>query len=184
MDVFGDPNASCGGGSTNLLTAGWNRTDVAANFTPLVGFSFPAGKNAFSIDYTGKTFTATTAPPLLEFEQTTTIPQAGTQWRLTFTISGINDQTNLPPRFLAALAGVEPGTYAPTVATVPGGSQLVRVGSLTSGSQLTADFSNLPFAAGDVVDVVIDNVPIFGTSPAGQGLQKFNVTDVSLVRLN
>jgi hypothetical protein len=179
MDVFGDGGGSCG--AANLLTSGWDRSNVAATFTPLAGFTFGPGKNAISFDYTGKTFSILSAPPLLEFTQAFTIPQAGTKWRLTFTISGINDQTNLPPRFLASLSDVSPSTYAPTVATVPSGSQLIRVGSLTSGSLLTADF-DVSLAAGMVVGLVIDNVPIFGTS--GTGMQKFNVTDVSLTRLN
>ena len=59
------------------------------------------------------------------------------------------------------------------------------MGSLTSGSQLTADF-NVALSAGQAADVVIDNVPTFVESAdgtTGTGQQKFNVTDASLVRL-
>jgi hypothetical protein len=181
LGVFGyDATASC---ASNLLTAGWDPSTVDGDFTPIAGYTL-VGKNAINFDYTGQTFATPTQPPLLQFTQSVTIPQAGSQWRVTFTISGINDQTNLPPRFIASLGGVVPSTYAPTVASVSSsGGQLIRVGSLTSGTQLTADFG-VSLTVGEVFDVNIQNVPIFGTAPAGQGLQKFKVTDVSLVRLN
>ncbi|HEX4404098.1 MAG TPA: discoidin domain-containing protein [Polyangia bacterium] len=183
MTVSGYDPASC---ATNLLTAGWDHSNVVSNFTPVAGYTFGAGKNAISFDYTGKTFATSDEPVRLEFTQSVTIPKAGSMWRLTLTISGINDQTNLPPQFLAAVSGVFASTYAPTVATVAGSTQLVRVGSLTSGAQLTADVS-ASLTAGQVVDVEIDDVPTFTESSDGKtgtGLQKFNMTDVSLVRLN
>jgi hypothetical protein len=185
MTVSGYDPASC---ATNLLTAGWSHTNVTSNFTPVAGYTFGAAKNAISFDYTGQTFATSTTdePPRIEFTQSVTIPQAGSTWRVTLTISGINDQTNLPPQFLAAVGGVFAGTYAPTVATVAGSTQLVRVGSLTSGAQLTADIS-VSLTAGQVVDVTIDDVPTFTESAngtTGTGLQKFNVTAASLARLN
>jgi hypothetical protein len=185
MTVSGYDPAAC---TANLLTAGWDHASVTSNFTPVAGYTFGAGKNAISFDYTGQTFATSTTdePPRLEFTQAVTIPKAGSTWRLTLTISGINDQTNLPPQFLAAVGGVFASTYAPTVATVAGSTQLVRVGSLTSGAQLTADVS-ASLTAGQVVDVTIDDVPTFTESASGTtgtGLQKFNVTDVSLARLN
>jgi hypothetical protein len=185
MTVSGYDPAAC---STNLLTAGWNHADVTSNFTPVAGYTFGASKNAISFDYTGQTFATSTTdePPRLELTQSVTIPKAGSTWRLTLTISGINNQTTLPPQFLAAVGGVFASTYAPTVATVAGSAQLVRVGSLTSGAQLTADVS-VSLTAGQVVDVTLDDVPTFTESADGKtgtGLQKFNVTDVSLARLN
>ena len=185
ITVSGYDPAAC---ATNLLTAGWNHADVTSNFTPVAGYAFGAGKNAISFDYTGQTFATSTTdlPPRLEFTQSVTIPKAGSTWRLTLTISGINNQATLPPQFLAAVGGVFASTYAPTVATVAGSTQLVRVGSLTSGAQLTADVS-VSLTAGQVVDVTLDDVPTFTESSdgtTGTGLQKFNVTDVSLARLN
>jgi len=184
LTVSGYDPASCA--TTNLLTAGWDQSNVTADFTPVAGYTFGAGKNAISFDYTGQTFATPAEPPTLEFSQSATIPQAGSTWRLTFTISGINDQTNLPPIFFASLAGVAASSYAPTTTNVGGGVRLVVAGSLTSGAQLTADFS-VSLAAGGVADVVIDNIPTFTESAdgtTGTGLQKFNVTDVSLARLN
>jgi F5/8 type C domain len=179
LNVYGFDAATC---ASNLLTAGWDRSNVIANFTPAAGYTFGAGKNAISFDYTGQVFATPTAPPLIEFTQSVTVPQAGSQWELRFTISGINDQASFPPQFLASIGGVSAGTYAPTVVQLSAtGGRLVRAGSLTSGSLLTADFS-LSLTAGEVVDVAIDNAPTFDAS--GNGKQKFNVTDVSLVRLN
>ncbi len=185
LTVSGYDPAAC---ATNLLTAGWNHATVMSNFTPVGGYTFGAGKNAISFDYTGQTFATSTTdePPRLAFTQSVTVPQAGSTWRLTLTISGINNQTTLPPQVLAAVGGVFASTYAPTVATVAGSTQLVRVGSLTSGTQLTADVS-ASLTAGQVVDVELDDVPTFTESAdgtTGTGLQKFNVTDASLVRLN
>ena len=148
MNVYGYDATAC---ASNLLTAGWDRSNVFANFTPVAGYSFGASKNAISFNYIGQTFSTPTAPPLLEFTQSVTVPQAGTSWRLTFTITGMNDQTNLPPRFLTSLGGVLAGSYAPTTATVgASGGRSINVGSLTSGSQLTADFSR-SLTAGTVV---------------------------------
>jgi beta-glucosidase len=180
MYIYGP---SSGSSSGNLLTAGWDRSNVTANFTPVNVSTFnPCDVNGIAFDYTGKTFTATSQPPLLEFTQNVTIPQAGTSWRVTFTITGMNDQTDFPPRFLGTLGDSTPTAYAPTTAEVAAtGGRLVQVGSLTTGSQLTIDFSTT-FNAGDVEPLVIDNVPFFSSSGAGE--QKFTVSDVSLARLN
>ncbi|HVU52766.1 MAG TPA: discoidin domain-containing protein [Polyangia bacterium] len=181
LQVFGFDPATC---ATNLLTAGWDRSNVFANFTPAAGYTFGAGKNAISFDYTGQTFTATAQPPLVEFTQSVTVPKAGSQWRLTFTISGMNDQASLPPELIATIdTTTEPTSYAPSsvqVAFVPG-NRFREAGVLTTGSQLTADF-NVSLAAGATIDLFIDDVVPLASS--GAGLQKFNLTDVSFVRLD
>jgi hypothetical protein len=184
LQVFGFDATSC---ASNLLTAGWDRSNVFANFTPAAGFTFGAAKNAISFNYLGQSFTMPTGgdSALIEFTQSVTFPQAGTKWRMTLTISGMNDQTNLPPRFLAGIGGVAPTTYGPSTVQL-GGQHFVNAGSLTSGSQLTADF-DVSLTAGEVLDVTIDNAPTMALTPdgsSGNGLQSFNVTDVSLVRLN
>jgi hypothetical protein len=183
MYVYGYDAASC---ASNLLTAGWDRSNVTSNFTPVSGYTFGVGKNAVSFDYTGKTYSTPSAPPILTFLQSATIPQAGSKWRLTLTITGINDQTNLPPVFIALLNNSEPSTYGPTLGTVGSSSgRLIRVGQLTSGTLLTADF-DLAISSGQTVQLELDNVPTFASTPdglSGNGLQKFNVTDASLVRL-
>jgi beta-glucosidase len=181
LQVFGFDPATC---ATNLLTAGWDRSNVFANFTPASGFTFGSGKNAISFDYTNQTFTATSQPPAVEFTQSVTVPQAGSSWRLTFTISGMNDQASLPPEFIATIGTtIQPTSYAPSsvqVVFVPG-NRFRDAGVLTTGSQLTADF-NVSFAAGDTFDLFIDDVVPLASN--GTGLQKFNLTDVSFVRLN
>ncbi len=187
MDVFGDNSATCGNGAPNLLTTGWDQSTVASNFTPLTGFSFVAGsKNAISFDYTGQTYATSSLPSVLEFTQTITIPTAGSKWRLTFTISGINDQTNLPPRFIGSLDSSPATAFAPATTDVGGGTKLVHAGTLTTGTQLSMDFSTT-LSAGDVVPLIIDNLPMFTESAdntSGVGLQKFKVTDATLVRVN
>jgi hypothetical protein len=184
LQVFGFDAASCG---TNLLTAGWNRSVVTANFTPAAGYTFGAAPNAISFDYTGQSFSTPTQPPFLEFTQSVTPPQAGASWRLTLTISGMNDQANLPPHFSASLGNVGASSYGPTSIQVSStGGHLITVGSLSTGSTLTADF-NVSLPAGQAIDLFIDNVPILATTPdglSGTGLQKFNITDASFVRLN
>jgi hypothetical protein len=92
----------------------------------------------------------------------------------------MNDQTNYPPTFLALLGGVRAATYTPsgTVSSSTGG--LLTAGQLKTGSQITVDF-NLSLSAGQTLDVEIDNVP--GLSSSNVGMQKFNLTDASLVRL-
>jgi hypothetical protein len=181
LQVFGHDTSSC---ATNLLTAGWDHSNVTATFTPVAGYTFGSSKNGVAFDYTNQTFTLTSPPPLLDFQQSVTIPQAGTQWRMTVTITGMNDQTNLPPHFILAVDDNLPSSYAPATATVAGNGRAVTVGSLSTGTQLTADFS-LTLTAGQVVTVDMENVPIFVTSgTTGTGQQKFTVTDVSLVRLN
>ncbi|MDB4980782.1 MAG: coagulation factor 5/8 type domain protein, partial [Myxococcales bacterium] len=187
LDVFGDDSATCANGAANLLTTGWDQATVASNFTPLTGFSFVSGsKNAISFDYTGTTYATSTLPSLLEFTQTVTIPTAGSSWRLTFTITGINDQTNLPPRFIGSLDDTPAQVFSPATTNVGGGTKLVRAGTLTTGTQLSMDFS-VTLAAGAVVPLVIDNLPIFNENAAntsGVGEQKFKVTDATLVKLN
>jgi uncharacterized membrane protein YgcG len=187
MDVYGDNSATCANGAANLLTTGWDQATVASNFTPLTGFSFDAAnKNAISFDYTGTTYATSILPSLLEFTQTITIPTAGSTWRLTFTITGINDQTNLPPRFIGSLDDSPAQVFSPSTTTVGGGTKLVRVGTLDTGTQLSMDFSASE-SAGAVVPLVIDNVPIFTESAdntSGVGLQKFKVTDATLVKIN
>jgi hypothetical protein len=177
MYVYGYDAASC---AANLLTAGWDGTSVSANFTPVAGYTFGASKNAISFDYTGKTFSVQSAPPVLTFTQPVTIAQAGTKWRLTLAISGMNDQTNYPPTFLALLGGVRASSYTPagTVSSSSGG--LLTVGQLKTGSQITVDFT-LSLTAGQTLDVEIDDVP--GLSSSGVGMQKFDLTGASLVRL-
>jgi hypothetical protein len=184
LQVFGFDAASC---ASNLLTAGWDRSNVVANFTPGTGYTFGTGKNAISFNYVGQTYSlAANTPPLIEFTQSVTVPQAGTQWRLTLTISGMNDQANLPPQFLAAMGGVSATSYGPATIQLNGGGHFINAGSLTTGSLLTADFS-VSLTAGEVLDVTIDNSPTMATTSGGMtgnGLQSFNVTDASLVRLN
>jgi hypothetical protein len=185
LQVYGFDAASC---ASNLLTAGWDPTQVVANFTPAAGFTLGPGKNAISFNYLGQTYSTMTQPPLVSFQQSVTIPQAGSQWRLTFTISGMNDQANLPPRFLADIGGVTPTGYLPTTVSLSAGAggHFINAGSLTSGSQLTADFT-LTLTSGEAVLVTVSNAPIMATTPgstSGNGLQSFNVTDISLVRLN
>jgi hypothetical protein len=178
LQVFGPSSGTPG----NLLT-GWDQSNVVANFTPVNVYTFNAcDKNGIALDYTGKTFSDPTQPPLLEFTQSVKVPTAGTQWRVTFTISGINDQTDFPPRFIASFGGAAATAYAPSTVGVPSsGGRIVQVGALTSGSQLTVDFT-MSFPANDVEPLVIDNVPFLGSTGAGE--QKFNVTDTTLVRLN
>jgi beta-glucosidase len=183
LSASGDANPSCG----NLLTAGWDRANVASTFSPTAGYAFDGtNKNAVSFDYTGQTFTTPGAPQLLELTQSLKIPKAGTQWRVTLDISGMNDQAGLPPRFLATLAGVPVTAYLPATATVASsGGQLIKVGSLTTGRKLIMDFG-VSLAANATVDLVLDNVPTFASEGTGNGtgLQKFKVTDVTLERLD
>jgi hypothetical protein len=178
MQVFGFDAASC---ASNLLTAGWNRSDVEANFAPVAGYTFGSGKNAISFDYTGLTLTPTAQPPFLEFKQSVTSPQAGTKWRLSMTITGMNDQANLPPEFLVTINTQTADSYTPTMVPIQtSGGLPINVGSLTTGSVLTADF-NLSIGANVAFDVIIDNIPALASN--GMGLQKFTLTDASFVRL-
>ena len=179
LQVFGAGGGSCA--SSNLLTAGWDRSNVFASFTPAAGYTFGPGKNAISFDYTGKTFSTSATTPVFEVVQSVTVPQAGSQWRLTFTISGMNNQASFPPRFFASLGTIAPTSYLPTTVQLSVSGRFINVGSLTSGAQLTADFS-VSLTAGETVDLAIDNVPALAADGTGQ--QKFNVTDVSVVRLN
>jgi hypothetical protein len=183
LAVYGfDP--SC---ANNLLTAGWG-ANGQTNYTPATGFSFPSGKNAISFDYTNQSYSWTDTPPLVEFTQSITVPQAGSQWLLTLTISGMNDQTNFPPRFLASIDGVQqPSSYSPSTVQLlfNPGNRFVIAGSLTTGTQLTATFTT-PFTAGQVINLAIDNAPMMATTQgglSGVGQQKFDVTDASFVRL-
>jgi hypothetical protein len=180
LQIYGFDPASC---ASNLLTAGWDPTQVVANFTPAAGFTLGPGKNAISFNYLGQTFSTMTQPPLVSFQQSVTIPQAGSQWRLTLTISGMNDQANLPPRFVAQIGSTLSTVYLPTTVSLStgAGGRFISAGSLTSGSQLTADFT-LMLTSGEAVLVTISNTPTLGST--GNGLQSFNVTDVSLVRVN
>ena len=169
---------------TNLLTAGWDHTNVVATFTPVAGFTFGPGKNAISLDYTSLVLSGTVQPKDLEFTQTFTVPTAGTQWRLTLTISGMNDQANLPPEIIASMnVNTSPSTYSPSTTQVffSQGGRFINAGVLSTGTQLTADF-NVSFAVGDSVDLFIDDIVPVASN--GQGLQKFNITDASFVRLN
>ena len=182
LQVSGFDATSCSTGATNLLTAGWDSSTVFTNFTPTAGFTI-GPKNAISFDYTGQTFStpANTPTPVFEVDQSVTVPQAGSQWRLMFTISGMNNQASFPPRFFASLGTIAPTSYLPTSVQLNVSGRFINVGSLTSGAQLTADFS-VSLTAGESIDVAIDNVPALAAD--GTGEQKFNVTDVSLVRLN
>jgi F5/8 type C domain len=184
LTAFGDGNPACG----NLLTAGWNHGTVAATFTPLAGFAFDAAnKNKIVFDYTGQTFTTPGVPQLIEFRQAVTIPKAGTQWRVTLDVTGMNDQAGLPPHFIATLDGLPVTTYLPTFVNVASsGGQLVKVGSLSTGAKLIMDFS-VSLAANANVELVLTNVPIFslvGTGATGTGLQRFTVSGVTLERLD
>ena len=178
LQVFGFDAATC---ATNLLTAGWDQSTVFTNYTPATGFTFGPGKNAISFDYRSTTYSTTATTPVFEVTQTIKVPQAGSQWRLTFSISGMNDQTNYPPRFFASLGTISPASYAPSSVQLSLSGRFINVGSLTSGGKLTADF-NTALTAGASIQVFIDNVP--GLAADGTGQQAFNVTDVSLTRLN
>jgi hypothetical protein len=177
LQVFGFDPATC---ATNLLTAGWDQSTVFTNYTPATGFSFGPGKNAISFDYRFTTYSTTAPTPVFEVTQMVTIPQAGSQWRLTFSISGMNNQASYPPRFFASLGTITSMVYSPASVNLDVGGRFINVGSLTTGGQLTADFT-ASFAAGDSVQVFIDNVP--GLAADGTGQQAFNLTDVSLTRL-
>jgi hypothetical protein len=99
---------------------------------------------------------------------------------LTFSISGMNNQASWPPQFFASLGTISPTGYSPASVSLNVSGRFINVGSLTSGGQLTADFT-ASFNAGDSVQVFIDDVP--GLAADGTGQQAFNVTDVSLTRL-
>jgi hypothetical protein len=184
LQVMGYDASAC---APNLLTAGWDQSNVTANFTPVAGFTFGANKNAISFDYTNQTFVLTAQPPLLDFTQSVTVPQAGTSWRLTATVTGMNDQTNLPPHFIAAVGNILATSYLPATVTLGTSSgRAITVGSLATGTQLTADF-DITLSAGQTVPVDFESVPILATTQdgsSGTGLQKFSVTDVSFVRRN
>jgi hypothetical protein len=182
MDVFGDDSATCANGAANLLTAGWDHATVAANLTPLAGFSFSSNVNAISFDYTGQTFTASAQPPLVQFTQSVTVPVSGSTWRLVLTISGMNNQATLPPRFFATLDGTSGGNFSPSSTTVStSGGKALQLGVLTSGSTLSMEFGDV-LTAGSTVDLLLFNAPLLDGS--GVGLQKFNVTNASLIKIN
>jgi hypothetical protein len=181
LQVYGFDASSC---ATNLLTAGWDRSNVFSNFTPTAGYTFGSSQNAISFDYTGQTFSTPVEPPLLEFTQSVTVPQAGSTWLLTLNLFGMNNQASLPPEFIASLdSTISPTGYGPSSVQVyfTQGARFVNAGVLTTGTQLTATFSS-SLAAGTTFQVVLDNVVPLSSTGAGE--QKFNLVDASLVRLN
>jgi hypothetical protein len=177
MRVYGDV-ATCADG-TNLLTAGW--TSAGANFTPTSVYTIgTTNKNAISMNYTGKTFTLAGLPSTLDFKQNVTATEGGTAWRLTLTISGMNNQATQPPRFMAELGGAQSSTFWPNWSTVYGDFRAIRVATLTTGNTLTLDFT-ATLVKGQTYELDIHNAPYFDAN--NTSTHKLNITDAKFTRL-